>query len=196
MIKKLVLIFLLSVQYLLAGGLSESRARGLFFAFGVGPRLPMSAFAKSSDMGYGIDFELSYTDNEFLPVFLFAKAGYSVYPGSQSFYQTTDYSTYSTTSIPINAGVRYYFKPMMENIVLFMPIVELSASYCFFSKLHEFKPTALRSNYIEDNAKFGVSAGAGISMFMMEILASYNYYQTNQYVSLDLKVRLPLYIIF
>ncbi len=196
MIKKLLLIFLLSVQYLFAGGLSESKARGVFVAFGVGPRLPLGDFAGSSDMGYGINLEITYTDNEFIPGFLFTRVGYSVYPGSQNFYQTTPYSTFSTTIFPINAGFRYYFKPIMENVLLFMPILEISASYCFLTKLHEFKPTALRGNYIEDNSKFGVSAGAGISMFMMEILASYSYYQTNQFVSLDLKVRLPLYIIF
>lgn len=196
MIRKLFLIFILSVPYLFAGGPAESKARGVFVAFGVGPRLPLGNFAGSSDMGYGFNIEISYTDNEYIPFFLFAKLGYGVYPGSQSFYQATDYSTFSTTNFPINLGLRYYFKPIMENILLFMPIIEFSVSYNFFSKLHEFKPAALRSNYIEDNAKLGVSAGAGISMFMMEILASYSYYQTNQYVSLDLKVRLPLYIIF
>ena len=196
MIKKLLLISLLTIEYLFAGGMPAEKARGIFISFGVGPRLPLSAFANSSDIGYGFNLELSYTDNEYIPVFLFAKAGYEQYPGSQSFYQATDYSTFSTVSIPINVGARYYFKPIMENIFLFMPLVELSVAYNYFEKLHEFKPSANKSNYVEDNSKLGISAGAGISMFMMEILASYNYFQTNQFVSLDLKIRLPLYVIF
>ena len=31
---------------------------------------------------------------------------------------------------------------------------------------------------------------------MLEILAAYNYFETNQFIAFDLKVRLPLYVIF
>ena len=64
-----------------------SRAQGVFLAFGVGPRLPLGDFSNSTDIGYGFNIELSYTDNEFLPVFLFANIGFEQYPGAQSFYQ-------------------------------------------------------------------------------------------------------------
>jgi len=63
-------------------------------------------------------------------------------------------------------------------------------------KLHEFKAGTEKSNYLEDNSKLGISAGAGVSMFMMEILVEYNYFQNNQYFAVDLKVRLPLYMNF
>lgn len=172
------------------------KARGLFIAFGVGPRLPISSFSNSTDIGYGFNIEFSYTDNEYLPFFVFLRAGFEQYPGSQDFYKTTDYSSFSTTSIPVNLGLRYYFPPLLENVVLFMPVLEVSAAYNYFQKLHEFKPSSNRVNYTENNSKLGVSAGVGISMFMMEILATYNYFQTNQYVGVDLKIRLPLFVIF
>jgi hypothetical protein len=75
-----------------------------------------------------------------------------------------------------------------------MPIVEISADYLYMQRLHQFKLFTGKSNYTEDTSKMGLSVGAGMSMFMMEILATYNYYQSNQYLGLDLKVRLPLYI--
>jgi hypothetical protein len=172
------------------------KARGLFIAFGVGPRLPIDEFAVSSDPGYGFNLEIAYTDNGYLPLFLFAKFGYEHFPGSQDFYQSTDYSTFSTTSIPINLGLRYYFPPLMENIVLFIPLIEASFSYAYYQKLHEFKVESGKNNFTENLSRVGLSGGAGISMFMMEILVSYNYFQSNQFVSLDLKIRLPLYVVF
>jgi len=192
--KYIFLLLLFITNIVLAGELPSDKARGLFIAFGVGPRLPISSFATSSNLGYGFDVELSYTDNEYLPVFLFLRTGYEQFPGSQSFYEVSDYSNFSTSAFPINLGVRYYFPPLMENIVLFMPVVEVSAAYSFYQKLHEFKASAQRANYIENNSKLGISIGAGVSMFMMDILATYNYFQTNQYVGIDLKVRLPLFI--
>lgn len=192
--KKTLFISLLLMCSAFAGGFPAERARGIFLAFGVGPRMPVGYFSESTDLGYGLNIELDYTDNEYLPIFLFARIGFEQYPGSQNFYESTQYSNYSTTSIPVNAGARYYFAPMLENVVLFIPFVEASAAFNYYSKLHQFKTGSGKSNYNEEISKIGASAGAGISMFLMEIVVSYNYFPTNQFVSADLKVRLPLYI--
>ena len=173
-----------------------SKARGVFLAFGVGPRMPISNLSNSTDIGYGFDIEISYTDNEYLPFFIFTKVGFEQYPGAQSFYQETDYSNFSTNALPVNLGIRYYFSPLVEQIVLLIPIVELSATFTYFEKLHEFKVDSDRINYKEDISKFGVTGGVGLSMFMMEILAAYHYMESNQFISVDLKVRIPLFINF
>jgi hypothetical protein len=143
-----------------------------------------------------LNVEFSYTDNEFLPVFLYANLGYEQYPGSQNFFQETQYSNYHTNALPVNIGARYYFSPLLENIVLLMPIVQVSASYTYYQRLIEFDQNSGRNNFLEDESKFGFSAGAGVSMFMMELMAAYNYMPTNQFISVDLKVRIPLYINF
>jgi len=152
--------------------------------------------SNSTDLGYGFNVEVSYTDNEFLPFFIFANVGFEQYPGSQSFYQETDHSNLSTNALPVNVGIRYYFSPLLEQIVLLIPIVELSASFTYFQKLHEFKVDSDRINFKEDMTKLGVTGGVGISMFMMEIIAAYHYMETNQFISVDLKVRIPLFINF
>jgi opacity protein-like surface antigen len=171
-----------------------SKATGFFLSFGVGPRVPIGDFATTTDLGYGFDLELSYTDNEFLPVFLYASIGYEQFPGSQNFFQETDYSNFHTNTLPINVGARYYFAPLLENVVLLMPIVQASATFTYYQKLHEFEQGTGRNNFLEDATKFGFSVGAGISMFMMELITSYNYSEANQFISADFKVRIPLYI--
>jgi hypothetical protein len=192
--KKLVIILVLNLSAAFAQKVPIDNATGVFISFGVGPRLPVNYFANSTDVGYGFDVEISYTDNEFLPVFLFGKIGFDQYSGAQSYYETTDYSNYSTNALPVSLGARYYFPPLVEKVVLFMPVIEVSADYTYFQKLHQFKPESGNSNYLEDVSKFGFSVGAGLSMFLLEIMITYNYMQTNQYLAVDLKVRLPLYI--
>ncbi|MBK7630593.1 MAG: hypothetical protein IPJ23_07820 [Ignavibacteriales bacterium] len=179
-----------------AGEPPSSKATGFFVAFGVGPRMPIGDFANTTDIGYGVNVEFSYTDNEFLPVFLFANIGYEQYPGSQNYFQETDYSNFHTNALPVNVGMRYYFAPLLENIVLLMPIVQASANYTYYQTLNEFDQNSGKNNFLDDKSKFGLSVGAGISMFMMELLASYNYMPSNQFISIDLKVRIPLYINF
>ena len=195
--KKLLTVFILfSSLPLVAGNLPAEQARGLFLVFGVGPRLPISSFSNQSSFGYGFDIELDYTDTDYLPFFLFTKFGFQQFPGSQTFYQSSDYSNYSINSFPLTIGARYYFTPLLENVVLFMPVVEFSAAYNFTQVLHQFKAGSGRSNFVENNSKLGLSGGVGISMFLLEVMATYNYYQSTQYVGIDLKVRIPLYIVF
>jgi hypothetical protein len=190
----IILLLVLLPASLKAFNPNEDKAEGVFLAIGVGPRLPVGIFAGSSDLGYGFNFELSYTNTDYLPLFLFAKVGYETYPGSQSFYKTTDYSNFSTNALPVSAGLRYYFGPLLENIVLIIPITEVSVNYTYYQTLNQFKSSSLKSNFTATNSKLGFSVGGGFSMFIMEILATYNFNNSNQFVALDLKVRLPLYI--
>jgi hypothetical protein len=193
---KKILLVILSLYSLSVYGQQPpiDKARGVFLAFGVGPRLPVGDFSNSTDVGSGFDVDVSYTDNQYIPFFIFARAGFDQFPGSQQYYETTDYSNYSTNVIPVNLGIRYYFPPLVQNIVLFMPVVEVSFDYSYYHVLNQFKLSSGKSNYFQNSSKLGVTAGAGLSMFMMEVLVSYNYFRSNQYVGLDLRIRLPLYI--
>ena len=171
-----------------------SKAVGVFFATGVGARFPVGQFANSSNLGYGLLVAFSYTDSDNLPFFIFARFGYEQFPGSQDYYQETDYSNYSTTIVPISLGARYYFSPLVESAVLLIPVVEASVSYSYFHILNEFKTDASKANYEDDQWKLGGTFSAGFSMFILEILGSYSYYESNQYISINLNVRLPIYI--
>ena len=195
-IKYLLFILIFFQSFSFAEKPPSSKATGFFVAFGVGPRMPVGDFASTTDIGYGLNVEFSYTNNEFLPVFLYANVGFEQYPGSQNYFQETDYSNYHTNALPLNIGARYYFSPLLENIVLLMPIVQVSATYTYYQRLIEFDQNVGRNNFLEDESKFGFSAGVGVSMFMMELLAAYNYMPANQFISVDLKVRIPLYINF
>ena len=191
--KYLLLFLLLSLDIALAQS-PDKTAKGFFLAVGVGPRFPVGAFGNTSNLGYGLNAEISYTNNEYLPFFIFLKSGFETYPGSQDFYSRSNYSDLSTNLIPVKLGIRYFLPPLVNSQVLLMPILELSASYGYFHTLNEFKPGSGQVNYSENKSRFGFSAGAGLSAFMLEILASYNYFDQHQYIALDLKVRYPIYI--
>jgi hypothetical protein len=171
-----------------------SKAVGVFLTAGVGPRVPIGSFANTTDLGYGINIDLSYTDSDYLPIFVFARLGFEQYPGSQNYYLTSDYSNFSTMIVPASLGIRYYFSPLVESIVLLIPVVEASASATYMQKSHEFKIDSGRNNFKEEIIKFGFNAGIGLSMFILEIMANYNYFESNQYVSFNLNVRLPLLV--
>ncbi len=172
----------------------SDKARGMFICIAVGPRTPIGSFGTNSMTGIGFNAELDYTDNEYLPIFLFAKVEFLHFPGAQEFYQSGDYSHLSTNILPLSMGGRYYFAPILENVGLVLPYIEIAGHIAAYQKLHQFKISTYLPSYIESGTKFGVSAGVGFSMFILEMLASYTYFKSNQFVGVDLKVRLPMYV--
>lgn len=194
---KYFIIALLIIQPVtLAENPPADRVSGLFLGIGVGPRIPIGSFANTNTLGYGLNLELSYTDNEFLPVFFFLNAGFEHYSGSQSYYKETEFSNHNINSVPVSFGAKYFFPPLIESIFLLMPVIQASANYTYSHTQIEYDDGIRTPAHFIDENDFGFSAGIGVSAFMMELITSYNYLPQKQFISMDLKVRIPLYINF
>ncbi len=192
--KKIIFFILLFPVLLNAQFIKLGEARGMFFSIGVGPRLPLGDFSVNQNLGMGVNFGLSYTDNNFLPVFFFGKLGYEHYPGSQKFYKKSDYASFSSNVFIAEGGLRFYLKPLIENVAILMPFVEGGLSIAVFEKWHDFKDGTGKADFTETNTKTGFNLGAGLSIFLMEVLGQYHYLYNNQFISLDLKIRIPIFI--
>jgi len=193
-LKKYFTILFLFCSLLTAQIPKFGEAKGLFISTGVGPKFPIGEFANTNNPGSGFDIALSYTDNLFIPFFLNASVGYTHFPGSQDLYVNSDYSSFSSNAITASLGARYYFSPLMENIVLVMPVVDFSLLYTNFNDFNQFKSGTGKASFNNKYSKFGIQAGAGISMFMLDIMAYYNYLPGHSFVSFDLRARIPIFV--
>ncbi|RMD50474.1 MAG: hypothetical protein D6830_02610 [Ignavibacteria bacterium] len=191
--KKLIFIILFLPLIANAQLIKLGEARGLFFSIGVGPRLPLGDFSINQNLGMGVNAGLSYTDNNFLPVFFFGKIGYQHYPGSQKFYKKSDYASFSSNVFLAEGGIRFYLKPLIENVAILMPFVEGGLSIAVFEKWHDFKDGTGKADFTETTAKTGFNLGAGLSVFLLEVVGQYHYLYKNQFLSLDLKIRIPIF---
>jgi hypothetical protein len=169
-------------------------ARGLFLSIGTGPTIPIGTFSESRNLGIGFDVTLSYTDNEFLPVFLYSKIGFQHFPGKQAFYKRTDYSAFSSNVLSIQPGVRLFLPPLFNEDFILMPVVEGGLTWAYFMDNHQFKIDSGKNNYDSDDNKFGFHLGVGFSMFLMDVMANYNFILHHQFLSFDLRVRIPIFV--
>lgn len=190
--KILMMMFLITASTFAQFRFGE--AKGLFMAAGVGPRFPIGEGSDDANVGVGFDFEFSYTDNEFLPVFVYLKTGYQHNPGQQGFYKKSDYSSFSSNLITVDAGVKYFFKPIMKDVVILMPVLMGGFSFGYFENYHQFKLESGRDNFVEEIAKTGFHIGGGFSMFLMDVVGYYNYFEKDQFLSFDLTVRIPIFV--
>jgi len=193
-LKKTFIILFLFQLIISAQIFKPGEARGAFASIGLGPRLPLGNFSVNQNLGVGINVGVSYTDNSFLPIFLYGKLVYQRYPGSQKFYKKSDYASFSSNVFIVEGGMRFFFKPLIESIAILMPFVEGGLSLAVFEKWHEFKLDRNRTNFTETNTKTGFHIGAGLSIFLLEVVGQYHYLRNNQFLSFDLKIRVPIFI--
>ena len=186
------MFFLSSV--LLAQMPKFGEVKGLFLSAGVGPKLPVGSFSNTNNPGGGFDLALSYTDNVVIPFFLNVSVGYTHFPGSQDFYAVSDHSAFSSNVITATLGIRYYLPPLMEKVVLVMPVIDCSFLYANINDYHQFKPEFNKPGFNDKYSKYGFQAGAGISMFMFDIMAYYNYLPGHNYFSFDIRGRIPIFV--
>ncbi|MFH0733261.1 MAG: hypothetical protein V1773_01145 [bacterium] len=189
MIKKIFSILVLCSSVLFA----QSEAKGLFMALSIGPRVPVSGFAVSRNLGVGVDLGFSYTDITVLPVFIYSKIGFMHFPGKQDYYRTSDYSSISTNLYTFNPGIRLYLEPITKEIVLLMPVLDMGAAVTYSQTFHYFKVDTNKGSYAENKFNFGFHFGVGVSMFMLDAMAYYNYVPSAQYLAFDLSIRIPIF---
>ena len=193
MIKK-ILISLLLLSSCTFAQFKFGEAKGLFMAVGVGPKFPIGDFGEKNNIGVGFDVTFSYTDDLFIPVFLYTTFGYQHYPCRQDLYKKSDYSSCSSNVLIVAPGVRYYFPPLFEDVVLLMPIVDAGLEFGYFENFHQFKVDKDRPSYVEQKGKFGFHVGAGFSMFILDVVTYYNYLPNNQYISFVIKANIPIFV--
>lgn len=194
--KKIFALLLLLTICINAQTMNPGEARGLFLGVGVGPRLPIGEFTRTNAWGPGFNFELSFTNSKYVPFFAFFRAGWEHFPGYQNYYKRSDYSSISTNVIPFQIGFKHYFKPLVNDMIILLPTAEIAFTYAYIETSHQFKIDSGRRNYVDETSKLGGQAGFGISMFLLEVMAYYNYLPDMQYFSMDLKIRIPIYMNF
>ncbi len=186
-----LLLFLLTFNIFAQSNTSKS-AQGLFLSVGVGPRFPLADFSDKNNIGSGFEAIFSFTDVSYLPIFLYAKFSYQNHSGNYNFYKNSDHSSLTSNLLSAGLGGKYYFYPLIEDVILLMPIIEGGINYSYIEDFHQFKIDFDKKDFLDKNSKFGFHIGSGLSFFLMEVIASYNYLPNNQFVSFDLRLTIPL----
>jgi len=190
----ILIILFLSSSYSFSQLVEPGDAQGLFLTVGVGPRFPIGDLGSQQAIGAGFDIMLSYTDNNFAPYFFYLNIGYQNHPGDYDYYKISDNSSLSTNILSFHGGARYYFEPIIKDMILLMPILEGGVSYGYVEKYNQYKIGTGRNDKLVSLSKFGAHIGGGISFFLMDVVAIYNYLPSNQYFSFNLRLTIPLAI--
>lgn len=192
---QIALIFLLTANFAY-GQITEFKlgeTRGLFLGLGVGPRFALGDFADNHFFASGFESILSYGDENTLPFFVYGKFNFASFPSE--FVDVLDNPSFeiSTRFYSLEPGLRYFFPPISEKVILLMPFVEGGINLALVHSVHQLT-TGYKTQYSNDEFKFGVHMGVGVSMFLLDAILTYNYFHKHQFFGFGLRVRIPIFI--
>jgi len=191
---KIILITVIIVSNNYGQTSRVSDAKGMFLTVGVGPRFPIGNLGSQQTIGAGFEAMLSFTDNNLAPTFFYLNIGYQNHPGDYDFYKISDHSSISSNIISFHVGSRYFFEPLIEDMILLMPFLEGGITYAYIEKYHQYKIDTGRNDDLQNLSKLGFHFGGGLSFFLMDVTGAYTYLESNQYFSFNLRLTIPLAI--
>jgi hypothetical protein len=189
----LAFIFIAPISKAQITDFEMGEARGLFLGLGVGPRFAVGSFADNHFFASGFEATLSYGDNNSIPFFVYGKFNFASFPSE--FVDVLDKPSFEiyTRFFALEPGIRYFFPPISDEVVLLMPFVEGGMNLALVHSGYQLT-TGYKTQYTEDEFKFGIHAGFGVSMFLLDALISYNYFYEYQFIGFSLRVRIPIFI--
>ena len=173
-LKKNLFLFFLLYSSVIAQVEDPENAQGIFLTVGVGPRFPIGQFSDQQTIGAGFDAMLSFTDNEFAPLFFYLNIGYQNHQGDYDYYKVSDHSSITTNLVAFHGGVRYFFEPIIDDMILLMPTLEGGITYAYIEKYHQYKLESGRNDKLQGLSQLGFHVGGGLSFFLMDVTANYN----------------------
>ncbi len=169
------------------------QVRGLFLELGVGPTFPVGDFAVNHTLGSKIETAFSYADNDIFPIFVYGKIKYAMFQAD--FVEIINNPVYelSTQIISFEPGIRFYIPPFEKKVILLMPYIDTGFDVSYLIVTNQ-QTKGIIAQFTNNQAKMGLHLGVGVSMFLLDTGVEYNYHHGNQYLGLNVKLRLPIFI--
>lgn len=187
MIKKIFIIITLCFCSIEVIGQEVS---GVFVSPYVGIRLPIQEASKKYKTGFSFGGNLEY-GNSAIPFIIRLGFNYTSFPQKGIYNQT-----YQSSSITgVNLGFDYLITPLIASESIVAPFISADFNYNYIERQLIYYTYRFETD-LKIDQKFGFTLGAGISLFLVDFVVKYNFLIYEPYLSLDYKLRLPIYVSF
>lgn len=161
---------------------------GLFVSPQIGVRYPSGESYDKYKVGFSLGGSLQYATSAF-PFFLKTEFLYAYFPQNK----VVDNAYHQKSIYGLSLGAEYLFYPVFASEAIFVPFISFDIRYNFIERIKTEYSSQLRTSSSFDQ-KFGFSIGAGVSVFLVDVIAKYYYLTYEPYVGFDFRLRLPVYI--
>lgn len=163
---------------------SNPKPSGIFIAPLIGFDVPMKGFADNSSYSVSYGVKIEYASISLYPVVLFGKFEYKKYPGSDAFKTQNLLSSMDTKVTAIGGGFYVLLnKYLKSNFTMPFFVGEVNS----LSIKRIISPEKTINGITATDSKLVFGAGIGFTLYIFDIITSYNF--GGEYSSLSIKTQ-------
>lgn len=162
---------------------------GIFITPSLGMEIPMSGISGNSNMALSLGAKLEYSSIKIYPFVLGVTFQVNNHNGSEEFKTINLLNTYTTKITSFGVSVDFLLAKFLKTKFT-VPFFILEGKY--FQIQREISPEKELEGILKDESGIGVTAGAGFTLYIFDIIGTYSYFEKNSTIGFKTRIRVPI----
>jgi hypothetical protein len=162
---------------------------GLFITPSLGMELPMSGISGNSNMALSLGAKLEYSSIKIYPFVLGISFQVNNHNGSEEYRTINLLNTFTTKITSFGISVDFLLAKFLKTKFT-VPFFILEGKY--FQIQREISPEKELAGILKDESGIGVTAGAGFTLYIFDIIGTYSYFEKNSTIGFKTRIRVPI----
>ena len=161
----------------------------LFIGVGGGLCIPMSPFKNYSNVTFGILGRLEFASTAIFPFVIGAQADYFSYNAPDEFKTVNVLTNYKTKILAFGLNIDYSLSKLIRSPFT-MPFLTIDVKSNLVKR--EYDEDRSFADLPREESKISVGAGLGMTLFIFDFIAKYNYMKDNSFIGVYTKTKIPV----
>jgi hypothetical protein len=161
----------------------------LFLTIGGGIAVPLDTFKTYANVTFGVLGRLEFASTSIFPFVIGAQVDYFSYSGQDEYKTINLLSNLKTMILGIGLSVEYSLAKVVKSSFT-MPFLAVDVKTNMITR--EYDDNRTIENLPREESKVSIGAGIGMTIFVLDFVAKYNYMKDNSYVGVYAKMKVPV----
>lgn len=161
----------------------------LFLTFGGGISIPLDSFKTYANVTFGILGRLEFASTSIFPFVIGAQVDYFSYSGQDEYKTINLLSNLKTKILGLGLSVEYSLAKVVKSSFT-MPFLAVDVKTNLITREYDVERTI--ENLPRQESKISIGAGIGMTIFVFDFVAKYNFMKDNSYVGVIAKMKVPV----
>jgi len=162
---------------------------GIFITPSLGMEIPMAGISGNSNMALSLGAKLEYSSIKIYPFILGVTFQVNNHNGSEEYKTINLLNTFTTKITSFGISVDFLLAKFLKTKFT-VPFFILEGKY--FQIQREISPEKELAGVIKDESGIGVTAGAGFTLYIFDIIGTYSYFEKNSTIGFKTRIRVPI----
>jgi len=162
---------------------------GIFITPSLGMEVPIIGISSNSNLALSLGAKLEYSSLNIYPFVIGLSFQVNNHNGTEEYKTINLLNTFKTKITSIGLSVDFLLAKYLKTKFT-VPFIVLEGKY--FKIQREISPEKELPGVLKEESGFGVTAGAGFTVYIFDLVGTYSYFEKNSTIGFKTRIRVPI----